>query len=51
MKVHDYVFGLYFLNFIIMCIFLFKLITSIVNVFVTLMISPHVYDVWIEYNM
>jgi hypothetical protein len=25
MKVHDYMFGVYFLNFMIMCIFLFKL--------------------------
>jgi len=45
MKVHDYMFGVYFLNFIIMCILLFKLAIVICNVFVTLMISPYVYDI------
>jgi hypothetical protein len=33
MKVHDYMFGVYFLNFIIMCIFFFKLTISICKYF------------------
>jgi len=33
MKVHDYMFGVYFLDFIIMCIFLFKLTISICKCF------------------
>jgi hypothetical protein len=33
MKVHHYMFGAYFLNFIIMCIFLFKLVISISKCF------------------
>jgi hypothetical protein len=33
MKVHDYMFGVYFLNFIIMCIFLFKLVILICQCF------------------
>jgi hypothetical protein len=33
MKIHEYMFGVYFLNFIIMCIFLFKLTISICKCF------------------
>ncbi len=33
MEVHDYMFGVYFLNFMIMCIFLFKLAILICKCF------------------
>jgi hypothetical protein len=51
MKVHDYMFGVYFLNFMIMCIFIFKLAILTCKCFYQLMISPYVYDIWKKYNM
>ncbi len=44
-KVYDYMFGVYLFNFIIMFIFLFKLITSTHNFFATLMILPYICDI------
>ncbi len=50
-KVYDYMFGVYLFNFIIMYIFVFKLITTIHNFFTTLMILPYICDIWIEYTL